>query len=189
MRRNRSPVARLAGQSGLTLVETLIATVLLFVIAIGILPLFARAMAMNSKGNSTTIATNAARSTLERYLQLDFNAPELTLSNDASTRLETWEYFDEGDRDSTGDERWVAVGGEGAIPGDPSVSYSRQVAVQQFASGDLLDDGLLDTPLRGDAPADDVQLKRIQVTVRGRRATGPALGPVPAITLQTVKGI
>ena len=172
---------RPAPAQGMSLVEVLIAAAIMAIIALGLLPLFARSVRQNREGANYTEATNVARSTLEGYIALDFNAPALTLVGSA-TQLQTVQVYD------IGLQRWVAVG---TPPSDATKPhrYERTVIVEQFGSGDLLDDGDLDTPLKGSDPDSLVQLKRIRVIVRPLWKNNSILGRPSPVSLETLKTV
>ena len=175
-RESRSPRA-----AGMSLVEVLVAMLIISTIAIAILPLFTRSMRQNREGGNYTELTNVARSALEEYLQFDFNAPPLTIAA-GTNELVLTQYLD------PATQRWVA-----ALPAN--ARYQRTIRVQQFSSGDLLDNGNLDTPLDGSATADLVQLKLVQVSVLplwGRTGTGSdsgLFGKRTPITLEVLKAV
>jgi type II secretory pathway pseudopilin PulG len=168
-------------EAGMSLVEVLIGVALLAVIAVGILPLFANSIRQNREGGKFTDLSNVARSTLEEYERLDFNAPQLSIpAGKTSSQLD--QYWD-----ATG-RQWVAF----AAPGSPpsSALWQRSVVVQQYASGDLLDNGNLDTPLDGGVSASEVQLKMVRVVVRPLwNAANKVLGVPTPVTLQLLKAV
>lgn len=166
-------------QGGMSLIEVLIAVLLMVVVALSLLPLFSRSIRQNREGGNLTDLTNVARSALEEHLQLDFNAPQLAIAV-GSTERWTHQYW------SAPQRRWLAL----ADPANPPAGalWARSVQIQQFASGDLLDDGFLDDPLDGNAPADEIQLKLIRVIVRPLwRST--AFGRPTPIALEVLKAV
>ena len=79
-------------ESGVTLVELLIATVLLALILLAIAPLFIMSVKSNYSANEYTSIHNIARDRLEQLMSLPFNDPQLArntagTSNDLPTRL------------------------------------------------------------------------------------------------------
>jgi type II secretory pathway pseudopilin PulG len=178
--RSPNPLLARGRQDGLSLIETLIASGLLLVIALGLAPLFSRAITTNTHANSYTEASNSARSALEGYFQLDFNAPELTLPP-GETILETREYLhpDQG--------TWVAFDQPGDIA--TGALWIRTIQIQQFSIADLMDNGRLDEPLDGDEIAERVQLKRIRVNVRSRWGDRSALVAPVNVTIDGLKSV
>lgn len=172
-------------QVGMSLVEVLIAVAIMAVVALAILPLFSRSIRMNREGGNLTEVTNVARSGLEEYLQLDFNAPQLTIPP-GSNLLRREDYWDPSAR------RWMPFD-----PGSPpfdieappaGILWHRAVEVQQFAAGDLTEDGFLDNPLDGAEPRENVQLKRIHVIVQPLWNAFAMSRPTP-ISLEVIKAI
>jgi prepilin-type N-terminal cleavage/methylation domain-containing protein len=167
-------------QAGLTLIEALIALAILSMLAIGLLPLFTQSITRTTQGGSYTVATNAARSALERYLQLDFNAPELTLAP-GQTQLVSAEAWDYSLR------TWIPANPAGAGPA--GTQWRRVITVEQYSAADLLEDGRLTEPLPGDAPADVVQLKLIRVRSESLLGDTPIFGRPTRVTLEAIKAI
>src|SRR5436305_13986434 len=93
-----------AGEAGFSLVEALVATGILLVIAIGVIPLFASSILNNTRGSDSTVSTNHSRSQVENLLQLPFNSPSLSVPATVS-QAET--------------DEWWAPGATGTI-NDPS---------------------------------------------------------------------
>ena len=169
------------GESGMSLLEVLIGLALMATIAIAILPLFSRSVRQNRDGEKYTDLSNVARSTLEEYQQLDFNSPPLTIAP-GSTSIVAIQYWD------TTTRTWTTVADLSTAP--KSALWGRTVTVKQYASGDLLDNGTLDTPLDGNSSALDVQLKMVSVTVRPLWGTNnPVLGAPTPVTLQLLKAV
>jgi prepilin-type N-terminal cleavage/methylation domain-containing protein len=180
--RPNDAIAREAGtsQAGMSLVEMLIGVALLAVIAVGILPLFASAIRQNREGGKYTDLSNVARSTLEEYQRFDFNAPQMTVPSGA-TSISIDQYWNASAR------RWAVL----SDPANPPAGalWQRTVIVQQFTSGDLLDNGRLDTPLDGNVSAGSVQLKLVRVVVRPLWNQQRLLGVPTPITMQLIKAV
>ena len=123
-----------SSMAGFSVVESLIAALILLIIALGIIPLFARALRDNTTGADATQATNHGRASLEEYQQLPFNNQALTLAPGATTltRDESWA---QGTRDTFGDDD------EGWWPGAPSdrglLLWTRTTTVRQFGINDI----------------------------------------------------
>jgi type II secretory pathway pseudopilin PulG len=163
----------------MSLIEVLVAVLLMATVAVSILPIFVRSMRQNREGGNFTDLTNVARSSLEEHLQLDINAPRLTLAV-GSNELILHEYWNAVQR------RWLPL----VDPANPPAGarWHRAVQVQQFSSGDLIDDGWLDNPRVGGTPADQVQLKLIRVTVRPLWRNNE-LGPPTPISMEVIKAL
>ena len=94
---------------GFSLIEALIAAAILMVIALGLLPLFSRAINDNVSGNDATQATNNSRTQVEEILQLPFTNQRLVVPG-GSKLLETKDYWTRGNAQQEGssDEGWWA---------------------------------------------------------------------------------
>ncbi len=169
--------------AGFSVVESLIAALILLVIALGLIPLFARALRDNTAGADATQASNHGRARLEEYQQLPFNNQLLTLAPGALTlnRDESWA---QGTRASFGDED------EGWWPGTPTdrglVLWTRTTTVRQFGINDL-DDGRLDNPLPGGAQPAFVHLKEVEVRLESERPVESPLGPGRRVVFRVLK--
>jgi hypothetical protein len=156
-------------------IEATIASALLLIVALGLLPMFTTSIGNNQQGRDSMEITNQARSEVERLMQLSFSDPELTLTG-TNTVLTTETYYPS---DSAG---WVAAAdydGAGYI-------YHRIVNVRQF-DADALADGLLhpDEALAGNA---DVQVHFKEVLVQMESASH--LGaPRKQVTLRAIRAV
>lgn len=153
-------VPRRAREMGFSLVEILFALVLFAVIVLGILPLFTRSMVNNAMGSDSTQISSHATSRTEELYQALFDHPSVTVPG-GSTEVTATAYWDPTTK------TFVAT-----APSGPTPRWQRTSRVRQFGIGDL-DDGVLDTPLDGDADPAFVHLKEVQVVVE----TAPQ-GPV-----------
>lgn len=156
-------------QQGFSLIEVLIASVLLMVMVLGILPLFYRSMVNNAMGADSTQLANLSKSRIEEYSQLPFDSP-LLLPVGGAIVLSTVDYW------SPTHENFVATEPSTNIP----IRFRRTTEIRQYAMADLLDNGQLNTPLPGSADPSTVQIKDIRVTVESYvRGTATGSGPVP----------
>lgn len=161
--RHRSPLA-----GGFTVIEVLVAAVLLLMIAVGVLPLFTRSIVSNAEGFDHSQVANFARARAEEFFQLPFNSDELTLTSGTERVFD--EYY------SQNRSEWVD--GDTAPPDDNAL-WTRTTTIRQFSVVDLA------TPLADTAPAGNVHLKEITVAVQSSRA-GP-LGLGKGITVRLFK--
>jgi type II secretory pathway pseudopilin PulG len=167
----------------MTLVEVLVAVLIMVVVAMGLIPLFSRSIRQNREGANFMELTNVARSTLEQYLQLDFNAPQLTLA-DGQPDIVIQEYWHQGVR------QWLPLPADlNTLP--IAAQVERTILIQQFSSGDLILDGKLDTPHPGGTSLQQIQLKRIRVMVRPLSIVGRefATGRPTPIALEVLKAV
>lgn len=191
-----------AGERGMSLIEALIAMALLLLVAIGILPLFTRAMVNNAAGSEATQTANNARAQLEDLAQLSFNNVALRL--DGGDELLTVEEYYMGQPMVQGDERWAPANSD-----TEQVLYERTTRVRQFSLNGLQDDdadnvidsidgigdgdhdGEFDNPLPDGTDTQFVHLKEVAVEIVTPRATnsgGPGpLGAAPTYHVRTFK--
>lgn len=192
-------VIRSPAQRGMSLIEVLIAVLIMTVVALGIIPLFTRSIRQNREGGNYTNLTNVARSALEEVKGLDLNSPQLKIAN-ASTVRNMYQYYDTATRtwfswDVAGAGTWQDLGGlptaldNGALPAAPpsTAVWYRTITVEQFLSADLTDDGVLDHPLLGSTDAMDVHLKRIRVAVRPMWGAESIFGRPTPVSLEVIK--
>jgi prepilin-type N-terminal cleavage/methylation domain-containing protein len=151
--------------TGFTVVEVIIASAIFLILAVGLLPLFARSITNNLAGRETTDTTNYGRSRLEQLDQMSFLSASLAVPS-GSTEGVTQEFW------SPKDKIWKTGAPTST---DPALWY-RTTRVRQFSVSDLGDDATFDTPLDGSAAAGQVHIKEIQVAVKSARSEGPLGG-------------
>lgn len=169
---------RARGEQGFSLIEVLIASGILLVVALGVLPIFAQAIVNNRGGADYTTATNIAKSELERLYSLPFSSPDLRVVGDETVRSQ---YF------STAQKKWID--GEIQTEDDDSALWTRTTTIRQYGLGGVVDidkDGELDPPLPGGTAETFVHVKEIEIQVVNGRDGGP-LGAGKRITLRTYK--
>jgi Tfp pilus assembly protein PilV len=166
--------------AGFSIIEALIASAILLIIALGLLPLFSRAISDNVSGNDATQATNGSRTQLEELLQVPFNNTRLAVPG-GSTQLQAADFWTRGDAQKTGsaDEGWWTN-----PSGHGTVLWRRTTRVSQYSISDLTD-GKLDTPLAGDTQPTFVQLKQLEVEVENPKKN--LIGNGQGITLRVIK--
>jgi hypothetical protein len=149
---------RMAGFSpgrtaGFSLIEVLIAAGILLLVFLGVVPMFTQAMMSNQTGGDLTQISNISKSQVEELYQLPFGHPDLTIPG-GSTELATVAYWD------PATQRFIAT-----PPATGSARWTLNTTVRQYSLSDLTNNGVLDTPLDGDATPAFVQLKEIEVQV------------------------
>jgi Tfp pilus assembly protein PilV len=174
-------------RQGLSIIEVLIAAVLMLAVALGVVPLFVRSISANSTGQEYTQVSNYARAHAEELFQLPFSSPELVIPG-GQTEVVTSEYF------SSVTDRWEPA----ATPPDPTepARWRRTTTIRQYSVNALVEDTTdPSTPvfklvtanaLDGNADPQNVQLKEIQVTIDSTRKTGP-LGTKGQLTVWLLK--
>ena len=155
-------------EAGFSLIEVLVAAVILLVIALGMVPLFTRAITSNVEGFENTEVSNYARSRAEEFLQYPFNSPQLTVEAGKDVR-EIKDFY------SQDQHAWVDP-----EPTDEVVLFTRTTQIRQFGINDL------ENPLDGGALPTAVHLKEITVTLEGR-GINDAFGTGKKITVRTLK--
>jgi len=182
---NNRPVAR-RGEAGFSIVEALVAAAILLIIALGLLPVFSRAINDNVTGNDATQATNGSRTQLEELLQLPFNNERMVVTA-GKTETETKDFYTRAKADAGTDTYQIGSDGEGwttTTTDRGPVLWNRTTTVQQYGITDL-NDGKLDTPLDGSTQANFVHLKQIQVQVENPKKD--LFGNGQGITLTVIK--
>lgn len=166
--------------AGFSLIEVLVAAVLLLVVLLGVIPLFVQSSANRLAGRESTDAASFARSRAEALLQLPFDHEDVSVPAGSNERVVV-EYL------PPGSEVWTTDPGAAA-----EALWVRTVRIQQFGTGDLLDgdtdgDGdELDNPRPGGSDPRSIQLKQIEVAVTSPRDAGP-LGAAEELTVRVLK--
>ena len=142
-------------ERGFSLVEVLIASGIFLIIALGVLPLFARAIRSNLSGRDATDVSNLSKSRIEELLQVPFDTLEVPAGQAEGVIQEHW---------SAATKTWMA--GTTPAAGDAALWY-RTTTIRQFALSDLQDNGVADTPLPGGTAPGSVHFKEIVVEIRG----------------------
>ncbi|HEV3459034.1 MAG TPA: prepilin-type N-terminal cleavage/methylation domain-containing protein [Thermoanaerobaculia bacterium] len=147
---------------GFSMIETLIAAALIGVVAIGIIPLFTRAMTDNMVGADYTRVTNYAKSKEEDFTRAQFTDPNIQVPVGQGNLLTT-EYMDPTTL------QWTTV-----KPLNPLAVWTRTTTITQYNIDDLIDDQMFDYPINGGASTDDTHIIQSQVEVKSVSAVGPA---------------
>ena len=143
-------------QTGFSLIEVMVAGVILLVIALGLVPLYMRSIRSNVEGFDYTQVSNWAKSRAEEYLQLPFGDPRLTVPGGA-TELKAEESY------SYVKDRWMTEADRQAVESGAEPLFTRTTTVRQFGIADLAE------PLAGGTPDEAVHLKEITVAVEGNK--------------------
>lgn len=182
--RHRPAVRR--GEAGFSIIEALIAAAILLIIALGLLPVFSRAINDNVTGNDATQATNGSRTELEELLQMPFNNQRVVVAG-GQTKAETKDFYTRAKADASTGAYQIGDATEGwtaDATGRGPVLWNRTTTVQQYGITDL-NDGKLDTPLDGSTQANFVHLKQIQVQIDNPKKD--LFGNGQGITLTVIK--
>ncbi len=186
---NLTPARRRA--AGFSMIESLIAAGILLIIALGLLPLFARAIQDNTTGNDATQSTNNGRTRLEEMLAPPFLHQALVVP-DGSNQKQTSDAWTQGNADETGDADegwWSDPTGRGLTLWNRTTRL-RQYSIGSLADGELAPPAADGTPpdeaLPGNTQAIFVHLKEIEVVI-GNPKQGSLLGSGQGITLRRVR--
>ncbi len=166
----RRPARR--AEAGFSFLEVVVASLLLLMIAVSVLPMFTEAAASNETGREYTEVSNLARSHAEELMQLPFNSAPLTIA--AGTSLVTDDYW------SVLNKRWMT--GTTPASGDRAL-WLRRTTIRQFAVTNL---DTLDSPLPAGTPVTGIHVKEIQVEVHQASAVS-LFGPSKSLTVRMLK--
>lgn len=157
------PSPQRPSEAGFSLIEGLIATALLLLVLVGILPLFSNAMLNNLRGNDASQVANGTVDGFERLSSLPFDNFFINVTGAGPAgvvRSDVWAR--EGDL-------WVPDIAQSPVANDEE-QFTRTATIRQYHINDLREDGTLDTPLDGGAT--DAQIKVIDMDLTGERALG-----------------
>jgi len=170
-----------SGEAGFSLVEGLIAAVILLFVILGVLPLMSQSMKNNLLGNDASNQTNASVDGLERRLSVPFNSADMVVPP-GSTSLVAQDVF------TLDSNRWIDKATFDLAPAGDTAQYTRTAVVEQFGAIDF-DDGnkTFVTALDGDALTGAVHFKRVTMTIQNERlfVFGTASGAYEVVTVQT----
>jgi prepilin-type N-terminal cleavage/methylation domain-containing protein len=166
--RFRSATAASRPQAGFSIIEVLIAAVVMGFIALALIPLFTMAMSSNLQAQDHTNVANHARDRFETLWRFSFNHDDLEILA-GEERVHEEHY-------SKQEKRWLP----GATPasGDEAV-FARTTRIRQFGINDLVN------PLAAGADPARIHLKELTVEVAHARP-GP-MGLNKAITIRAFK--
>jgi prepilin-type N-terminal cleavage/methylation domain-containing protein len=148
-------------QSGFSMVEALIAVALIGVVAIGVIPMFTRAMSDNMAGADYTRVTNFAKSKEEDFSRLPFNQPTIQPGVGQTDAMST-EYLD------LTTLQWSQTA--------PSVLlgvWTRNIDVTQHGINDTDDDQTFNSKLAGGSSPQMIHIIQEKVQVQSVSSLGP----------------
>jgi type II secretory pathway pseudopilin PulG len=172
------PRSATSREAGFSIIEGLIAALLLLIVTLGILPLFSRAMNNNVKGNDSTRQASGATDAFETSVALLFNSGAMTVPGGATSVVVTDTIALKEIASPTGgasqaiSSRWEPLGSLGS---DDLPVMNRQLTLQQYSYDDYADNQEFDTPLNGDTQPRLVHFKVIEVDLLD--ATGGGARP------------
>lgn len=154
------------GQLGFSMIEALIAAALIGLVAIGLIPMFTRAMSDNMAGSDYTRVSNYAKSEEEDFARTPYGvmSTEISVGSSSGQKLE---YL------NPTSLAWV-VGSPPA--GNTSVVWTRTTTYSQYSIYDTDTDQSFDYPVPGGTAPTAVQLLQAQVQVKAISPIGPEGG-------------
>lgn len=162
------------------MVEALIATGILLIIAVGMIPLFTRSIANNAMGNDYTQASAHGKTDLERWEKMPFSSNDLAIIS-GTTRQQV-KYVrrgmnQQGTPVSDSDWTWTAPA-NGA-----TVMWTRTTQVRQF-NVSAFDDGLLTASEALPAGTDPtfVQVKEVTTLLDSGKLSTPTQQRTPVFS-------
>jgi hypothetical protein len=169
-------------ERGFTIIEGLVASAILLIVAIGILPLFASSILNNTRGSDSTTSSNFGKTSIETWETLPFDNIS-ALVPPGQTKLEVDDWWKPGNNNiNDPTQGWTTT-----TPSAATLStWSRTTTVQQFQSIDAVNNGDLSTPYDGSTPDEFVELKLVTTTVQSSKQGG-ILGGGEHITFKVLK--
>lgn len=141
-----------SAEAGFSIIEGLIAALLLLVVTLGILPLFSRAMNNNVKGNDSTRQSNTAIGAFETSISLPFNSAGLNIPVGATSVVVDDTLALKKVNSPTGGANQI-LSTRWELPADLATGdlqvMNRRRTLQQYSFDDYADNQLFDTPLDG----------------------------------------
>jgi len=177
-----------AGDAGFSVVEALIAAAILMIIALGMIPLFSRAILNNSRGNDYMQATTHGEGDLEQVVEAPLQNSRLAVV--AGNQRRNVDYLQtrgvETPLRSVTDVDWVAT-----PSGTNPVAWTRTTQVRQFAYWAVADGELTDAEvIPGPADASQWQIMEVSAWIdSGKSASGTAgaMGSIQRSSFQYLK--
>lgn len=160
-------------EAGFSLIEALIAALLLLIVILGVLPLVSRGVMNNLQGNDASNEANASIDGIEKLVSLPFENIALEVPVGQTTLVATDYYLLAGNSWST------------AVPTSDLAQYTRTATIEQFSAADLDFDETLDTPLDGGVGPGFVHIKRITMTIDNARRYFTGDASYRVVTVQT----
>lgn len=170
---------RIGAEEGFSMVEVMIAAVLLLFIALGLVPLFGRSISNNAAASDFSQATNGNRSRLEEALQSPFNSQIMDVPT-GELSVEVHDFWAQGGRGTIGDASegwWPPIDPEGVTPPSDkgTILWDRRVVTQQYSMNSFSKTDLVLTPNEREPGGTDriyVHLKEVEVILESEKDSG-----------------
>ena len=164
------------GEAGFSVIEGLIAALLLLVVTLGILPLFSRAMSNNVKGNDSTRQSNAGIDAFETGLGLNFNSGGMAIAPGTTETVVTETLALKKIASPTGGPD-VALSTRWELPADLGTYdvrvLDRRRTLRQFSLADYVDNQVFDTPLDGASEPKNQHFKVVDLELQDATGSSP----------------
>ncbi len=167
-------------RQGFSMIEALIATAIIGGVAVGVIPLFARAMSDTKAGTDNTRVSNYSKSEEEDFSREPF-ANFTAAVPTGQTQGQVVQYIDPTSK------QWVTVANLAAVPKNPNIVWTRTITYKAYNAKDLDDDHLYNEPVIGGASPTDIQLEEATVQVQSISPLGPE-GGHKSTTIRLLKG-
>ncbi len=157
-----------SSEAGFSIVEGLIAALLLLVVTLGILPLFSRAMNNNVKGNDSTRQSNGAIDAFETAVALPFNSGAMTIAAGTSATVTETLALKKIATPTGGIDQAVSTHWElpADLGSDDVPLMNRVRTLQQYSFDDYSDNQTFDNPLDADTEPRLVHFKVVDVSLQ-----------------------
>jgi prepilin-type N-terminal cleavage/methylation domain-containing protein len=146
-------------QQGFSMIEGLIAAALIGIVAVGVIPMFTRAMSDNMAGADYTRVTNYSKSKQEDITRMPFGQQSIVVQ----ATPPPVEYMDP----STG--QWTTT-----KPSNPLAVWTRTTTLAQYNIHDIDDDQMFNFSLPPGTSGDEAHILEATVKVASVSAVGPA---------------
>jgi Tfp pilus assembly protein PilV len=180
---------RSSRQAGFSLIEALIAMVLVATVILGIMPLFTTSIVQNVSGKESTVSANFSRSSVEELTSLPLGRQALQPPIAANER-EVCQTYDE-------QSGWQTVICGAPIVGVPT--WTRRSTVRQYNIREIYDGDTaagiptFRNPIPGYDPTEErfdafVQIREMMIATEGQRTPDSPLGPGRRIDMVGLRG-
>lgn len=182
-----------ARDAGFSLVEALIASALVLMITLGVMPLFTNAVVQNVSGKESTISANYSRSTTEELIALPLDR-ELLRPPVGQTSQQVCYDYEPGTGPGKG---WEVVTCGAPVVGQPT--WARTLLVQQYNIGEIYDGDTaagiptFKNPKVGYAPTNtredlSTHVRELMVITEGQRTEDSPLGKGRRVDMVSLRG-
>jgi len=174
-------------EAGFSLVEGMIAALILLFVILGVLPLVSQSMLNNLQGNDSTQQAQAAVDGAEEFSSLPFNSQVYAVPAVAGTTSATFT-----DVFTLNSNRWIDKAAFDLAPDGDTAQYTRTATIEYFGATGIVNDeeNALTTPLDGalaSANPGSFHFKRMRLRIQNERfaVIGSSSGSYDVVLVQT----